>query len=161
MKGGKRTYFIVLAAVAALLTVSCRPKNVPSPKAMEDLLVDLHFTDGVLTESGMLFGHDPEMKGYYSAVLAKHGLTQEQFDTAIVWYTRNSVKFEKIYPKVQARLEKRLAAANGPTMMDGAAMVREVKPLEQVMDEYLHGLENKWPERPEPYQVSPILQPGM
>jgi len=149
---------IVAMTVCVLMIGACRPKGVPSPKAMEDILVDMHFTEGVLTEAGLLSGHEDEVRGYYAAVLARHGITQAEFDTAIVWYTRHSVKFEKIYPKVQARLEKRLADLNGPR--PAADTKKEVKPLVQLTHEYLYGLEYQWPEERKKYKMSPILQLG-
>jgi len=156
----KNIRLIVAMTVCVLMLGACRPKGVPSPREMEDLLVDLHFTDGVLTEAGMMANHDEEVRGYYAAVLAKHHITQAEFDTALVWYTRHSVKFEKIYPKVQARLDKRLAAMNGPKTADGAAKSKEIKSPEQLTREYLYGLEYQWPEERKKYKISPILQFG-
>ena len=38
-------------------------------------------------------------------MLEKHGITQSQFDSSLVWYTAHPVFFDKIYPKVQAELK--------------------------------------------------------
>lgn len=138
-----------------MLLPACRPKGVPSPKAMEDLLVDLHFADGVLAESGMLYGNEAELKGYYAAVLAKHGMTQAEFDTALVWYTAHSVKFEKIYPKVHHRLEKRLEALNR-SKDEGAKPI--IKSPEEWSQASLNPERPNWPEPRTVYKVSPILQ---
>ena len=144
--------------ISLLVVVGCRPKGVPSPKEMEDVLVDLHITDGVLSEAGLLYNHEDDLKAYYASTLAKHGMTQADFDTALVWYTNHSVQFEKIYPKVQARLEKMQhqmnEAQNGKT--------KEIKrtqqlTIEQLTHEYLFGLENNWPEPIQRYRINPIL----
>ena len=39
-------------------------------------------------------------------VLEKHGITQAQFDSSLVWYTANPQLFDKIYPKVLAAIEE-------------------------------------------------------
>ena len=43
---GDRIHTIVL--IGLVLLAGCRPKEVPSPKEMELILYDLHYTDGVL-----------------------------------------------------------------------------------------------------------------
>ena len=37
-------------------------------------------------------------------MLEKHGTTQAEFDSSLVWYTAHPQLFDKIYPKVIARL---------------------------------------------------------
>ncbi len=142
-------------AVVAMLLPACRPKGVPSPKEIENLLVDLHFTDGVLAETGLNYGHEEELRGYYAAILAKHGMTQEQFDTALVWYTAHSVQFEKIYPRVHQRLEKRLEAMNRASEQTETPVV---KSPEEWREASLHPVRISWPEQRKAYKVSPILQ---
>ncbi len=77
---------------------------------MEDIFVDLHTADGILQESGYDYGHDEELRGYYQIVLDKHGTTQAQFDSSLVWYTTHPTIFDKIYPKVLDRLQAPLDA---------------------------------------------------
>lgn len=103
----KHSYLIFLFVAIAVLA-SCRPRHVLSPKQMEDIFVDLHMADGVLSESGYNYGHDEALKAYYNVVLAEHGTTQAQFDSSLVWYTRHPNQFDKIYPKVVERLTVRL-----------------------------------------------------
>ena len=73
---------------------------------MERVLYDLHHADGVLQAAGMNYAHDTELALYYQAVLDKHGITQAEFDSSLVWYTDNPQIFDKIYPRIVARLEK-------------------------------------------------------
>ncbi len=98
-------YSLFIILCAAVFT-ACRPRNVLSPKQMEDVFVDLHTAEGMIEISGLNYGHDEYLKGYFQSVLDKHGITQAQFDSSLVWYTSNPVIFEKIYPKVVERLEK-------------------------------------------------------
>ena len=69
-------------------------------------MVDLHKTDGMIQTAGLSYGHDDVTDLYYAQVLEKHGVTQAQFDSSIVWYTAHPVLFDKIYPKVKADLKK-------------------------------------------------------
>ena len=81
-------------------------------------MVDLHKTDALIQVSGLHVGHDEVRDLYYAQVLEKHGVTQAQFDSSLVWYTAHPKRFDKIYPKVRAELSAehqafRLAHAEG------------------------------------------------
>ncbi|MCQ2342838.1 MAG: DUF4296 domain-containing protein [Paludibacteraceae bacterium] len=102
----KIPYILCLLLLVSLVVTACRPRNVLSARQMEDIFVDLHTMDALIQEAGMNYGHDEEIKGYYQQVLERHGITQAQFDSSLVWYTANPTVFDKIYPKVVARLEQ-------------------------------------------------------
>ena len=73
---------------------------------MRDVIVDLHKTEALLQITD-LNNYNGEIKAiYYSQVLQKHGITQAQFDSSLVWYTAHPQLFDKIYPRVMAQLEK-------------------------------------------------------
>ncbi len=102
------TLFVVLILLAF---ASCsRPEGVLSSSKMEDVLYDIHMADGVLAMKGYQSGHNTEGGKYYESVLQKHGITQAQFDSSLVWYTDNPQRFNKIYPKVITRLENTKSA---------------------------------------------------
>ncbi len=94
----------------ALVLSSCtwRPNNILSQKEMTEVLYDLHKTDGVVMVKGYTYNHDEEQKKLYEATLLKHGITQAQFDSSLVWYTDNPKRFNKIYPKVINRLQQEI-----------------------------------------------------
>ena len=85
--------------------VGCRPRGVLSNREMRNVLYDLHRADGAIQVAGYNYSHDQEVAAYYKNVLDKHGITQAQFDSSLVWYTDNPQIFNKIYPKVLERLE--------------------------------------------------------
>ena len=74
---------------------------------MTELLVDIHTTEGVMQVAGYNYGHDNEVKAIYAKVLEKHGVTQAQFDSSIVWYTDHPQYFQRVYPKVIKQLQQR------------------------------------------------------
>ena len=73
---------------------------------MRKVLVDLHKTDALIQIAGLQYGHEEAKNYYYAQVLDKHGITQAQFDSSIVWYTAHPQLFDKIYPKVLKQLQE-------------------------------------------------------
>lgn len=88
-----------------LYLTSCRPKGILHSWEMREVLIDLHKTDALIQIAGLQYGHDEALNIYYAQVMEKHGITQSQFDSSLVWYTAHPVFFDKIYPKVQAELK--------------------------------------------------------
>ena len=84
---------------------SCRPKGILHSGEMRRVLIDLHKTEGAIQAAGVRFDAHEERDLYYAQVLEKHGITQAQFDSSLVWYTAHPQFFNKIYPKVLRELE--------------------------------------------------------
>lgn len=91
---------IIIFLLAVTCFIGCRPRGILSSREMRTVLVDLHKTDALLQVSGLQHGHDDAEDTYYAIVLEKHGITQAQFDSSLVWYTNHPQLFDKIYPKV-------------------------------------------------------------
>ena len=104
MKRKRHIFLCTLYLVTLSLCLpGCRPKGILHSWEMRELLIDLHKTEAALQQAGYKFS-DPERIGYYAVVLEKHGTTQAEFDSSLVWYTAHPQLFDKIYPKVIARL---------------------------------------------------------
>ena len=130
---------------------------------MRNVLYDLHRADGAIQVAGYNYSHDQEVAGYYKNVLDKHGITQAQFDSSLVWYTDNPQIFNKIYPKVIERLEedyereKQIREAN----RDRRLARKKLKPLDaaiaqkqirEKLDQCQKGYPNPWKDwRPEEF----------
>ncbi len=86
-----------------LLTLSgCRlkrPDDVLSPKKMEQILYDYHLAQAVSLQLPREEKYITD--AYISWVYDKNGITKEEFDHSLIWYTR--------YPKELARIYKRLS----------------------------------------------------
>ena len=128
---------------------------------MRDLLYDLHRVDGAMQVAGYNYGHNEELASYYQSVLNKHGVTQAQFDSSLVWYTDNPQIFNKIYPNVIERLqadfdrenllrEERMAQRKQekgqPALVVEDEKKSSLRPQDEVQKEYLYGIENPWKE---------------
>jgi len=97
--------FCVMALILSI-AVSCKP-SVPStfisPDDMEDLLYDYHLADAM---AGQAKGDYAEnVIAYRAAVLKKYGVSQEKFDTSMVYYMRHADQLHTIYEHVAQRLE--------------------------------------------------------
>jgi hypothetical protein len=95
-----------LYMILVLCLTGCRPKGILHSWEMRSLLYDLHRTDALLQVSGKQYESDEVRDLYYAGVLEKHGVTQAQFDSSLVWYTAHPQLFDKIYPKVIVRLRE-------------------------------------------------------
>ena len=150
----RNKYIILLLGL--VLLIGCRPKGIISSREMRDILIDLHKTDGLLQVCGYQHGYDETRNIYYAMVLEKHGITQAQFDSSLVWYTNNPQIFNKIYPKVMERLEADLSVeeqireANREKKLanrkKGVQPKRHLREIEEVQKEMRNGMENPWKE---------------
>ncbi|NLI72170.1 MAG: DUF4296 domain-containing protein [Bacteroidales bacterium] len=107
----RRNSYIFLAVFilfAGIFSTSCNrdSKAKLNSKQMENLLTDLHVLEGSLRASGMGYGQEEMEKGaYYRALFDRYGISSEEFDSCLSWYTRHPKKFERIYANVITRLE--------------------------------------------------------
>lgn len=152
---GERCYILVvclLSLVGGL--VGCRPHGVLSSREMRVVLADLHKTDAMLQTTGWRIS-DYEVKDiYYAQTLERHGVSQAQFDSSLVWYTAHPQFFNKIYPKVLKDLaaeEKAYTAVHEEeltAMIEPALSVKEREFSHADMDSILwvmqHGLPSSW-----------------
>ena len=96
--------FLVLFVGLLLSACNTRPENILSEKKMENILVDLFLFEGTAQLKNMPVGDTLKTK-YYNQILQKHGLTQQQYDSSLMWYVKNSEEYMRLQNKVMARLE--------------------------------------------------------
>lgn len=130
---------ILIASLVLLVVTACdhTPDYVIKSKEMTGLLVDIHKGEGLLDLSGGQYRTDSMKKAIKQSVLLDHGVTQEQFDTSLVWYGHNLEKYIEVYDGVIAQLEKEMKDAD--VAAEGAIKV----PLKVAGDSV-----NTWPEAP-------------
>lgn len=68
-------------------------------------MVDLHVLEGTLQTKGTVYDAQSDQGKYYEALFDKYGITQEEFDSCLSWYTVHPKKFERIYINVAGRIE--------------------------------------------------------
>lgn len=101
----KRVRLFAILFIALLAFSACRPHNVLSSGKMEDVLVAIHRVDGIAIVAGYNQIQSTDRDMFYAAALKDMGVTQQQFDSSLVWYTNHPQRFNKIYPRVIKKLE--------------------------------------------------------
>jgi len=108
-------------AVIVLLTAgmlwSCKPSLPPGIIAkdkIEDILYDYHMAQAMgRLKSGE--EADYERMACYHAVLRKHGVTEEQFDSSMVFYYKRIDYLKDIYSRVNERMANEATALGAST----------------------------------------------
>lgn len=96
----------LLVIVAMVIMVSCGkqiPDDIIQPVEMENLLYDYHLA--ITMGNDLNYEERYKRELYKEYVFNKHGVTEELFDSSMVWYTRNSKELTEIYKKLQKRFE--------------------------------------------------------
>lgn len=94
--------------------ISCKPsvpKKYIQPGKMEKILYDYHLADGFAN-----MGNQSNAVFYLAsqeAVLRKHGVTQAEFDSSMVYYFRNTERLHDIYENVAKRLTEESKSLGG------------------------------------------------
>lgn len=109
----------ILFSLALLLLNSCnsQPDKVLDEGEMIDLLTDIHKSEAIIDLNLQKYNSDSIKAVVRQSVFAKHGVTQEEFDSSMVWYGHNVSKYIKVYDGVIERLEDEemaLAQAESP-----------------------------------------------
>ncbi len=107
---GQYIFFFLLL----VLLISCQPHQVLSRKKMADVLYDIHLTEAMntgITESvpaSWNAGFNPDFFRdlSYQSVLKKHHITEEDFFRSVAYYSRDVVKYGRIYAEVEERLQR-------------------------------------------------------
>lgn len=96
------TYLLLL-----MLVIACKP-TVPSqyiqPDDMEDLLFDYHLASAMAKTGHTSEQTDFNRVKYFNAVLKKHGVTEAEFDSSLVYYYSHVDRFKEIYAEVNKRM---------------------------------------------------------
>ena len=95
----------VLFCVLSLCGCDDRPENVLSQQKMEDLMVDIHKAEAVIDMNSGRYESDSVRKTMKQSIFLKHGVTQEQFDTTLVWYGHHIKEYTELYEDIVAQLE--------------------------------------------------------
>ena len=101
----KLSHLLFFGIVTALVLSGCfRPKGVLSQNEMTEVLVDMHKTDALLAEKNISYSQYSLKAPYYNYIFKKHNITKAEFDSSLVWYTKNPKKFDNMYDEVIKKL---------------------------------------------------------
>ena len=88
------------------ISVSCGkqiPGDIIQPSDMEELLYDYHLA--LTMGDDLSYSERYKRESYKNYVFNKHGVTEAEFDSSMVWYTRNGKVLTDIYKNLQKRYE--------------------------------------------------------
>lgn len=97
---------LFLMVLAALSLTSCKkkmPAEVIKPAEMENILYDYHLAQAVGAEYNGEERYKRELLLQY--VFEKHHVTEAEFDSSMVWYTRNMEELDNIYKNLERRYD--------------------------------------------------------
>jgi len=97
---------LLIGLLFVMAACSSRPDGVMSQREMRLFLTDLHLLEGVLAQHPEIAGDDRLQVYYYNALFEKHGITKANFDSSLVYYTKQPKRFERIYANVTRQLEQ-------------------------------------------------------
>ena len=100
-------HMLLVAAVAGcFLLAACKKKMPPEvikPADMENILYDYHLAQALGDEYSGEERYKRELLIQY--VFEKHGVTEAEFDSSMVWYTRNMEELGNIYKNLERRYD--------------------------------------------------------
>ena len=80
------------------------PGDIIQPAAMEDLLYDYQIAKTMSSE--LPYTDNYKKNAYFAYVFEKHHVTEAEFDSSMVWYSRNGKELSVIYDNLKKRLEE-------------------------------------------------------
>lgn len=118
--------FMSLPVLLALLCLmgSCRSDAVPSDvmgeERMASFLQEAYLIEGFYAVETH-FHYDtlqPEMLGSYDSLLARYGLSREDFERSVDWYTEHPHIYKRVHDTVVARMDRELADSEPEQRLD-------------------------------------------
>ncbi len=110
----KRNKFLtILLSFALLLPAACkikRPDNLIPEDKMKDILTDYHMAKAISND--LPYNESYKKEAYKNYVFMKHGITESEFDSSLVWYARNTKEIELIYEDIEKRISSRLSTVD-------------------------------------------------
>lgn len=80
------------------------PGDVIQPAVMENLLYDYQIASTLASE--LSYSENYKKDAYFDYVFRKHHVTEAEFDSSMVWYSRHGEELSVIYDNLQKRFER-------------------------------------------------------
>ena len=104
-----RLYHILLLLAIAASLASCdrTPSGVISRNDMADLIVDLELANAYIDDHIGDFTDDSSKMVLKQSIFKKHGITQQEYDSSLVWYAHNMDDYVRAYNQAIGKLKDR------------------------------------------------------
>lgn len=114
---------LLLLFLVAIIIMACTP-SVPrkyiQPDDLEDLLYDYHLSRSMAEHTTTNHEIEYNRRLYFNATLKKHGVTQAEFDSSMIYYYSHADRLAKIYRKVADRMEESANEMGASAISSGA-----------------------------------------
>lgn len=104
-------YLILFLTGLIFLITSCKPgipSDILTPEELEEVLYDYHLAQGLAESSSDSVSYRRYV--YVQEVFRKHGITEAEFDSTMVWYSAHANYLNDIYKNLSLRYETELKA---------------------------------------------------
>lgn len=103
----KSKIHIIVIFLSSFFLFSChlKPAGVLSEEKMENILFEMHKTEGALQAKEITAQTLENKKLYFSQILKNQHVTQAEFDSTIVWYTKHPMEFADLYKNIITRFD--------------------------------------------------------
>ena len=96
-----------LLVVLSLLSCDRTPRGVMSVREMSDLIVDLQIADAYIDGHTADYPDDSTRQVMKQSIFKKHGITSQDYDSSLVWYSRNMEDYIKAHNRALTKLKER------------------------------------------------------
>ncbi len=101
----KTLFFFIAMIVAGTFTMSCdNNPSVISSGEMEKILYDYHLADAMAQQADG--GYEKNAFEYRAAVLKKYNVSQDEFDSSMVYYMRHTNELHTMYQHISDRMQE-------------------------------------------------------
>ena len=99
--------FGIISLLVILAGCSKTPNHVISEDDMASLLIDIYKAEAVIDDAqNKQFKTDSMKMKMRQSVFMRHNVTQEKYDTSMVWYAHNLDVYGEVFDEIIKRLEK-------------------------------------------------------
>lgn len=107
-KRHKYNVIFLWMALAGLVACSKVPGDVLSEKEMQAVLVDMQLAEAMISNNYEVYRNDTVKAALYTSVFNKHGITEADYDSSLIWYGRNIDIYMEVYDRALNDLSKRI-----------------------------------------------------
>lgn len=109
--------WLIISIISLILATSCRktPSYVIPPDDMASLMADMRIADAVSSIRSAEYSTSAKRLALKNAVLERHGVTQHDLDTSLIYYGHNIALYQDVTQASIDILEERLKRINAET----------------------------------------------
>ncbi len=107
----RKIFLYILTFFIAAMIISCKPavpNEIIQPSEMEDILYDYHVAGEMASLDNRNADYNSRL--YKLAVLKKYGVSEADFDSSLVYYTRHADRLHELYGRLAERMGKEAVA---------------------------------------------------